>query len=85
VLAVADVCEALSADRPCRAGLDPDQVFEIIGAQSGTALCATAVDGLRASWPQPEPGLTLDFAAPPAIRRSPAAAARSPGSGSSRR
>jgi HD-GYP domain-containing protein (c-di-GMP phosphodiesterase class II) len=85
VLAVADVCEALSADRPYRAGLDPDSVFEIIGEQAGTALCATAVDGLRASWPQPEPEFTLDFAPPPAVRRSPGAAARSPGSGSSRR
>ena len=33
ILAVADVCEALSAERPYRAALDPDEVLEIMRAR----------------------------------------------------
>src|SRR3954471_14518576 len=50
VLAVADVAEALSADRPYRAGLAPDVVLEIIGKDAGTALYADAFVALREAW-----------------------------------
>lgn len=47
VLAVADVCEALTADRPYRAGMPIERAFEIIVSDVGTALCPVAVNGLR--------------------------------------
>ena len=50
VLAVADVAEALSADRPYRAGLAPDVVLDIIGRDAGTALDADAFVALREAW-----------------------------------
>jgi putative nucleotidyltransferase with HDIG domain len=50
VLAVADVAEALSTDRPYRAGLAPDVVLEIIGKDAGTALDADAFVALREAW-----------------------------------
>ncbi|HEX5817933.1 MAG TPA: HD domain-containing phosphohydrolase [Gemmatimonadales bacterium] len=46
-LAVADVCEALLAARPYRAGLPPDQVRAIVRRQAGTALCAEVVEALE--------------------------------------
>jgi putative nucleotidyltransferase with HDIG domain len=39
VLAVADVCEALSADRPYRGPLPPEVVLDIMRKDAGTALC----------------------------------------------
>jgi HD-GYP domain-containing protein (c-di-GMP phosphodiesterase class II) len=36
ILAVADVVDALSADRPYRAGLPPDRVRAILDSESGT-------------------------------------------------
>jgi HD-GYP domain-containing protein (c-di-GMP phosphodiesterase class II) len=60
VLAVADVAEALSADRPYREGLAPDVVLEIIGRDAGTALDADAFTALREAWePAPIPVLQL--------------------------
>ncbi len=50
VLAVADVAEALSADRPYRDGLAPDAVLEIIGRDAGTALDADAYTALCEAW-----------------------------------
>ncbi len=47
LLAVADVCEALSADRPYRPSLSPPEVRRIIRAQAGTALCPEAVEALQ--------------------------------------
>jgi putative nucleotidyltransferase with HDIG domain len=47
MLAVADVCEALSATRPYRAALPPAEVRKIIRDQAGTALCAEAVEMLE--------------------------------------
>jgi putative nucleotidyltransferase with HDIG domain len=58
VLAVADVADALSADRPYREGLPPDVVLEIIGRDAGTALDADACVALREAW-QPAPFLQL--------------------------
>ncbi len=39
MLAVADVCEALSANRPYREGMSPEDVRRIIRYQAGTGLC----------------------------------------------
>jgi putative nucleotidyltransferase with HDIG domain len=48
ILAVADVAEALSADRPYRAGLQPEQVVEILRRDAGTGLDADAVEAIEA-------------------------------------
>jgi len=45
-LAVADVYEALTADRPYRRGLPRNEAVAILRGQSGTALCAAAVEAL---------------------------------------
>ena len=46
VLAVADVAEALSAERPYREALAPDEVLEIIAREAGTTLDAEAFEAL---------------------------------------
>ena len=46
VLAVADVYEALTADRPYRGALSPSEALAIIARDRGTRLCADAIDGL---------------------------------------
>jgi HD-GYP domain-containing protein (c-di-GMP phosphodiesterase class II) len=46
-LAVADVYEALTADRPYRAGMTPAAAFDILGRDAGPRLCARAVEALR--------------------------------------
>lgn len=46
ILAVADVTEALLADRPYRAGMPMDDVVRILRKEAGTALCPAAVSGL---------------------------------------
>lgn len=45
-LAVADVYEALTADRPYRAGLPPEEAVAVLRRQSGTALCPESVEAL---------------------------------------
>jgi len=45
-LAVADVYEALTADRPYRRGLPRNEAVAILRGQSGTALCAASVEAL---------------------------------------
>jgi len=47
VLAVADVCEALTADRPYRAGMPVEQALSVMRAQAGAALCPEALAGLE--------------------------------------
>ena len=47
-LAVADVYEALTADRPYRAGLPRDEVVAMLRRQSGTALCPEGIEALAA-------------------------------------
>lgn len=44
VLAVADVCEALAADRPYRSGLPPEKIRKIIREGSNTAFCPRVVE-----------------------------------------
>jgi HD-GYP domain-containing protein (c-di-GMP phosphodiesterase class II) len=39
VLVVADICEALSAERPYRGALPPEKVLEIMGRDAGTGIC----------------------------------------------
>jgi HD-GYP domain-containing protein (c-di-GMP phosphodiesterase class II) len=46
VLAVADVAEALSAERPYRPALGPDEVLEIMAREAGTTLDAEAFEAL---------------------------------------
>jgi HD-GYP domain-containing protein (c-di-GMP phosphodiesterase class II) len=51
LLAVADVTEALSADRPYRAGLPVDEVARILQREvSGGRLCASAVAVVMATF-----------------------------------
>ena len=45
-LAVADVYEALTADRPYRRGLPNNEAIAILRGQSGTGLCTTSVEAL---------------------------------------
>jgi HD-GYP domain-containing protein (c-di-GMP phosphodiesterase class II) len=45
-LAVADVYEALTADRPYRRGLPRNEAVAILRGQSGTGLCTTSVEAL---------------------------------------
>jgi putative nucleotidyltransferase with HDIG domain len=59
VLAVADVCDALSAERPYRAAMPRERVLEIMRRDAGPALCpqsfAALEEALRAN-----PGLGMD-------------------------
>ena len=46
ILAVADICEALSAERPYRAAMPEEQVLDIMGEMVGTGICQVAYEGL---------------------------------------
>ena len=75
ILAVADVYEALTAERPYREALPRERALEIIGEQRGTGLCPAAVDALAAAT-QEGPGWTADLAAPAAPAPAPGSRAR---------
>lgn len=47
VLAVADMYDALSADRPYRAALPRGEVLDIIRGQAGSGVCPLCVEGLE--------------------------------------
>ena len=49
ILAVADVFEALTADRPYRGRLDPDVAFEVLWKGAGAAFDPTYIAALRGS------------------------------------
>jgi HD-GYP domain-containing protein (c-di-GMP phosphodiesterase class II) len=49
VLAVADVCEALSAARPYRPALPMDEVLRIMRSQVGPGLCPQSFAALESS------------------------------------
>jgi HD-GYP domain-containing protein (c-di-GMP phosphodiesterase class II) len=49
ILAVADVYEALTADRPYRAAMPREKALLILHEQRGTGLCPAAVDALDAA------------------------------------
>jgi putative nucleotidyltransferase with HDIG domain len=55
VLAVADVWEALTAERPYRAAMDTDAAMEIIAADRAVGLCPAAVDALQRAVAAAEP------------------------------
>ena len=48
ILAVADVYEALTADRPYRAGMSREEALEIIARDRRSRLCLNAVEALEA-------------------------------------
>jgi HD-GYP domain-containing protein (c-di-GMP phosphodiesterase class II) len=50
-LTVADIYEALTANRPYRAGMPRDEAFAILDRERGDRLWAPAIDALRASPP----------------------------------
>jgi HD-GYP domain-containing protein (c-di-GMP phosphodiesterase class II) len=58
VLAAADVCDALSAERPYRAALPRERVLSMLREQRGPALCPDAVDALEAAL-LADPGLGM--------------------------
>ena len=47
ILAVADIFEALTADRPYREAMPHERALEIVREQRGTGLCPAAVDALE--------------------------------------
>ena len=47
ILAVADVYEALTAERPYRHALSPEEALAIVASDAGTALCETSVAALE--------------------------------------
>jgi HD-GYP domain-containing protein (c-di-GMP phosphodiesterase class II) len=58
ILAVADVCDALSAKRPYRDALPRERVLQIMGADAGAGLCPECFAGLeQALRDRPELGL----------------------------
>jgi putative nucleotidyltransferase with HDIG domain len=48
VLVVADIYEALTADRPYRAGMAPQVAVDLMAKDRGTKLCPVAIDALAA-------------------------------------
>lgn len=48
ILAVADIYEALTADRPYRQGLTREAALTLIAGDAGTRLCSRTIDALRA-------------------------------------
>ena len=48
ILVVADIYEALTADRPYRAGMSHDAAMALLVRDRETKLCGDALDGLAA-------------------------------------
>jgi HD-GYP domain-containing protein (c-di-GMP phosphodiesterase class II) len=65
ILAVADIYEALTADRPYREAMPRERALEIVREQRGTGLCPAAVDALEAA-AFDAPGWTAGISAAPA-------------------
>ena len=63
ILAVADVAEALSSERPYREALGPDEVLDIMRRDAGRALDADAFAALEAFLPAWRPSLSATTAA----------------------
>jgi HD-GYP domain-containing protein (c-di-GMP phosphodiesterase class II) len=68
ILAVADVCEALTADRPYRAALEPDEVRSIMRRDAGKAFCPEALGALEATRELGPVGLATPAPASAALR-----------------
>jgi HD-GYP domain-containing protein (c-di-GMP phosphodiesterase class II) len=47
ILVVADICEALSAERPYRDALPPEKVLEIMARDAGTGICPECFEALE--------------------------------------
>jgi HD-GYP domain-containing protein (c-di-GMP phosphodiesterase class II) len=47
VIAVADVYQALKADRPCRQGLEESQIMEMLTESAGAGLDPDATNALK--------------------------------------
>jgi HD-GYP domain-containing protein (c-di-GMP phosphodiesterase class II) len=71
ILAVADVYEALTADRSYRAAMTPPEALGVIGRQRGTHLCPESVDALVVAVGE-GPRFTAGLAAPGAATPRPA-------------
>jgi hypothetical protein len=71
VLAVADVFEALTAERPYRTAMPVDEALAVIGEMRGSALCPAAVAGLEDALAGPRfvATLSVDEGVRPAVRR----------------
>jgi putative nucleotidyltransferase with HDIG domain len=65
ILAVADVAEALSADRPYRPALSPQEVIHAIRTDAGRTLDADACEALDHVLPLPPPGVPGPWRQPP--------------------
>lgn len=63
ILCVADIAEALSADRPYRGRLDPETVLEIMGRDAGDRIDATVFRALEAYLPERTAALATATAA----------------------
>ena len=55
IIAVADAFEAMTSDRPYRAGLSPQEARDQIRANSGTQFDPQVVEAFLRSWPRIEP------------------------------
>jgi putative nucleotidyltransferase with HDIG domain len=60
ILAVADICDALRASRPYRAGLPVDRVLDIMGRETGTALDPEVFAALTTVLTRVEPAAPLE-------------------------
>jgi HD-GYP domain-containing protein (c-di-GMP phosphodiesterase class II) len=71
VLAVADIYEALTAERPYRAAMPAEQALDIVRSERGTGLCPAAVEALERAVAAPP--WTADLAQPVAqeVARAP--------------
>ncbi len=76
ILAVADVYEALTAQRPYRGPLTPDEVLALMRRDAGTAFCPEAFAALEASVGPTHPAFQATIAAPPAAAAGPDGAPR---------
>jgi HD-GYP domain-containing protein (c-di-GMP phosphodiesterase class II) len=76
VLAVADVYEALTAERPYRAAMPAEAALEIIRADRGTGLDPASVDALELAVAAPAPNWTAGLAPPAPAAPAPAPGAR---------
>jgi putative nucleotidyltransferase with HDIG domain len=65
ILCVADVAEALTADRPYRSSLDARTVLEIMGREAGTKLDATVFAALEGYLPERQTGMAAERADAP--------------------
>lgn len=61
ILTVADVYEALTADRPYRAGLAPGRALEIMRADVGPGLCREAMEAHEAALARTDPAAAADL------------------------